>query len=204
EIHVERGTARVRDLESRNGTMLDGVVVRDAYLRAGSVLQLGRVSLRFRPSDRSTPLPLSSRTELGALVGRSAAMRACFAVLERAAASDAVLLMEGETGTGKSQAARAVHRLSARSGGPFLTVDCGAIPANLVESELFGHRRGAFTGAVEDRAGVFEAADGGTVFLDEIGELPLDVQPKLLKALEDREVRRVGTNNYRPIDVRVV
>jgi DNA-binding NtrC family response regulator len=204
EIQVERGSARVRDLESRNGTVLDGVVVRDAYLRAGSVLQLGRVSLRFRAGDRATPVQLSSRTELGALVGRSAAMRACFAVLERASASDAVLLLEGETGTGKSQAARAVHASSSRARNPFLTVDCGAIPANLVESELFGHRRGAFTGAVEDRPGVFEAAEGGTVFLDEIGELPLDVQPKLLKALEDGEVRRVGTNAYRRVDVRIV
>ena len=125
-------------------------------------------------------------------------MRACFAILERAAASDVVLLLEGETGTGKSRAARAVHQLGARSSGPFLTVNCGAIPASLLESELFGHRKGAFTGAVEDRVGVFEAAKGGTVFLDEISELPLEVQPKLLKALEDREVRRVGTNAYRP------
>jgi DNA-binding NtrC family response regulator len=204
EIHVERGSARVRDLESRNGTVLDGVVVREAYLRAGSVLQLGRVSLRFRPSNRSTSVPLSSRTELGSLVGRSVAMRGCFGVLERAAASDVVLLLEGETGTGKSQAARAVHALGARANRPFLTVDCGALPANLVESELFGHRRGAFTGATEDREGAFEAAEGGTVFLDEIGELPLEVQPKLLKALEDGEVRRVGTNAYRRVNVRIV
>jgi DNA-binding NtrC family response regulator len=204
EIHVERGSARVRDLESRNGTLLDGVVVRDAYLRAGSVLQLGRVALRFRPSDRSTSVLLSSRTELGSLVGRSAPMRACFAMLERAAASDVVLLLEGETGTGKSQAARAVHALGARAERPFLTVDCGALPPNLVESELFGHRRGAFTGASEDREGVFEAAEGGTVFLDEVGELPLEIQPKLLKALEDGEVRRVGTNAYRPVNVRII
>ena len=204
EISIDGGGARVRDLESRNGTLLDGVLVRDAYLRAGSVLQLGRVSLRFRPVDRSTPLPISARTELSGLVGTSMVMRACFAILERAAASDVVLLLEGETGTGKSRAARAVHQLGARSSGPFLTVNCGAIPASLLESELFGHRKGAFTGAVEDRVGVFEAAKGGTVFLDEISELPLEVQPKLLKALEDREVRRVGTNAYRPIDVRIV
>ncbi len=204
EIQIEGSGARVRDLDSRNGTLVDGVVVRDAFLRAGSLLKLGRVSLRFQPAERSTVLPISSRTELMGLVGTSVAMRACFALLERAAASDVTLLLEGETGTGKSKAARAVHQLGARSGSPFLTVDCGAVPTNLIESELFGHRKGAFTGAVEDRVGVFEAAEGGTVFLDEIGELPLDLQPKLLKAIEDREVRRVGTNAYRPIDVRLI
>ncbi len=204
EIFIEGGSARVRDLESRNGTMVDGVLVRDAYLRAGSVLQLGRVSLRFRPVERSTPLPISPRTELSGLVGTSLAMRACFSVLERAAASDVVLLLDGETGTGKSRAARAVHQLGARAGSPFLTIDCGAIPASLFESELFGHRKGSFTGAIEDRMGVFEAAHGGTVFLDEISELPIEMQPKLLKALEEREVRRLGTNAYRPIDVRII
>ncbi len=204
EIQTDGSGARILDLSSRNGTLLDGVLVRDAYLRAGSVLQLGRVSLRFRPAEHRTPLPVSSRTELAGLVGRSVAMRACFAIIERAAASDVVVLVEGETGTGKSRAARAVHQLSARSAAPFLTVDCGAIPANLLETELFGHRKGAFTGAIEDRVGVFEGAEGGTVFLDEIGELPLDVQPKLLKAIEDREVRRVGTNQYRPVDVRLI
>jgi DNA-binding NtrC family response regulator len=112
--------------------------------------------------------------------------------------------LEGETGTGKSRAARAVHAEGARAKAPFLTVDCGALSPTLLESELFGHRKGAFTGAVEDRLGVFEAAEGGTVFLDEIAELPLDLQPKLLKAIEDREVRRVGVNVYRPIDVRLV
>ncbi len=204
EIQNDGAGARIVDLGSRNGTVLDGVLVREAYLRTGSVLQLGRVSLRFRPAEHRTALPVSSRTELGGLVGHSVAMRACFAVIERAAASDVVVLVEGETGTGKSRAARAVHQLSARSAAPFLTVDCGAIPASLLETELFGHRKGAFTGAIEDRVGVFEGAEGGTVFLDEIGELPLDVQPKLLKAIEDREVRRVGTNAYRPIDVRLV
>jgi transcriptional regulator with PAS, ATPase and Fis domain len=131
-------------------------------------------------------------------------MRACFAVLERTAETTATLLLEGETGTGKSKAARAVHELGGRAHGPFLTLDCGAIPANLLESELFGHRRGAFTGAIEDRAGIFEDAHGGTVFLDEIGEIPLELQPKLLKALEDREVRRLGSTSYRSIDVRVI
>jgi two-component system response regulator GlrR len=204
EIQTDGSRARVRDLDSRNGTVLDGVMVREAYLRSGSVLQLGRVNLCFRPADQTTPLLVSEKTAFGGLVGRSVAMRACFAVLERTAMTDATLLLEGETGTGKSKAARAVHNMSQRGGGPFLTLDCGAVPPNLLESELFGHRRGAFTGALQDRTGVLEEADGGTVFLDEIGELPLELQPKLLKTLEDREIRRVGTNAYKSINVRII
>ena len=125
-------------------------------------------------------------------------------MLARAAESDATVLLEGETGTGKSQAAQAVHGRSARRDGPFVIVDCGTILGNLLESELFGHEKGAFTGAAERRIGAFEEAAGGTLFLDEIGELPLDLQPKLLRALEAREVRRVGSNSYRPVDVRVI
>jgi DNA-binding NtrC family response regulator len=204
EIRVDGSRASIKDLESRNGTVLDGVAIREAYLRAGSVIGLGRSELRFRPADTTSPLPVSSRSELGELVGQSIAMRACFALLERAATSDVTLLLEGETGTGKSKAARAVHELGHRAKEPFCTLDCGAIPPNLLESELFGHRKGAFTGAIDDRTGVLEEAQGGTVFLDEIGELPIELQPKLLKALEDREVRRVGTNTYRPIDLRII
>ncbi len=131
-------------------------------------------------------------------------MRATFAMIERAAASDVTVLLEGETGTGKSQAARALHETSARSAGPLVTVDCGALLGSLLESELFGHEKGAFTGASERRVGAFEAAAGGTVFLDEIGELPIDLQPKLLRVLEAREVRRVEANAHRPVDVRIV
>ena len=127
-----------------------------------------------------------------------------FDVLGKASASDATILLEGETGTGKEVAAEAIHRGSPRRDKPFLVVDCGAMPPKLLESELFGHERGAFTGAVSSRQGVFEAADGGTVFLDEIGELSIDLQPKLLRVLERREVRRVGTNNHVPVDVRLI
>ena len=204
EIRLEQSRAWAVDLESRNGTVVDGVLVRAAQLRAGSILQLGRRSVRFQPIDQRSALLLSERTELEGLVGRSIAMRACFAVLERAAESDATLLIDGETGTGKSRAARAVHALGRRAKRPFFSLDCGAIPATLLESVLFGHRRGAFTGATEDRVGIFEDAEGGTVFLDEVGEVPLELQSKLLKTLEDREVRRLGTNTYRPLDVRVI
>jgi DNA-binding NtrC family response regulator len=131
-------------------------------------------------------------------------MRALFARLERAAAASATVLLEGETGTGKSAAARSLHAEGPRSGGPFVMIDCGAIPANLLESELFGHEKGAFTGAAAARVGAFEEADGGTLFLDEIGELPIELQPKLLSALEDRAVRRVGSNSRREVDVRLI
>ncbi|MES1205744.1 MAG: sigma-54 dependent transcriptional regulator [Pseudomonadota bacterium] len=138
------------------------------------------------------------------MVGESAPMRAVFETIERAAVSDATVLLEGETGTGKEITAEAVHRGSHRRDKPFLVVDCGAIPPQLLESELFGHERGSFTGAVSSRQGVFEAAAGGTVFLDEIGELSIDLQPKLLRVLERREVRRIGTNQHVPVNVRLV
>jgi DNA-binding NtrC family response regulator len=127
-----------------------------------------------------------------------------FALLERAAASTSTVLVEGETGTGKEATVRSLHEASARRDGPYIIVDCGAIPSHLLESELFGHERGAFTGATDRRIGAFEAADGGTIFLDEIGELPLDLQPKLLRALESRQVRRVGSAQHREVNFRVV
>jgi two-component system response regulator GlrR len=140
----------------------------------------------------------------GRMVGRSPAMQTVFDVLSKASASEATILLEGETGTGKEVSAEAIHKGSPRRDKPFLVVDCGAMPPNLLESELFGHERGAFTGAVSSRQGVFEAANGGTVFLDEIGELSIELQPKLLRVLERREVRRVGTNNHVPINVRLI
>ncbi|MCY0991150.1 sigma 54-interacting transcriptional regulator [Nannocystis sp. ILAH1] len=204
EIVVDEAGARVRDLKSRNGTVLDGVSVLEAFLRAGSLLRLGKTVIRFEFGAEVNRLPLASEPRFGALTGVSAPMRATFALLARAAESNATVLLEGETGTGKSQAARSVHREGARADGPFVVVDCGAIHGNLLESELFGHEKGAFTGATERRIGAFEEASGGTLFLDEIGELPLDLQPKLLRALEAREVRRVGSNTHRPVDVRLV
>ncbi|HEY6878501.1 MAG TPA: sigma-54 dependent transcriptional regulator [Polyangiales bacterium] len=156
---------------------------------------------------RNTPAPLrpTDPTQLfGHMVGQSPPMELLFGLLKRAAASDATVLIDGETGTGKEVSALAVHEHSARANGPFIVVDCGAIPAQLLESELFGYERGAFTGAVAARTGAFEAANGGTIFLDEIGELSLDLQPKILRALESRKVKRVGSNIYAPIDVRVI
>jgi transcriptional regulator with PAS, ATPase and Fis domain len=162
---------------------------------------------RSEVSDAPTQMRqnlLTEPTRFGAMVGRSAPMRALFATLDKAAASDATVLLEGETGTGKEASAEAIHRSSGRRDGPFVVIDCGAIPAQLLESELFGSERGAYTGAVATRAGAFEAASGGTIFLDEIGELHLDLQPKILRALERRQVKRVGSTEYRPVDMRVV
>lgn len=204
EIHIDGEGARIRDLESRNGTMVDGVMVIEAFLRMGSSIKLGKTVFRFEFGMENHRILLSERTKFGALVGVSPAMRGVFAWLERAAKTDVTLLLEGETGTGKSHAASSIHEASARKAGPFVAVDCGAIPLNLLESELFGHEKGSFTGATERRIGAFESAAGGTLFLDEIGELPTDLQTKLLRVLETCEVRRVGANVYRKVDVRVI
>ena len=204
EIAIDGGRARLRDLGSRNGTSVDGVVVRDADLHAGAKILVGRTRLRFEVEPDHVRIPVSERRSFGRLVGATPAMRAVFAILERAAAGDATVLLEGETGTGKDAAAESIHEQSARRAKPLRVIDCGALPAQLIESELFGHERGAFTGAAAARAGAFEAADGGTVFLDEIGELPIELQPKLLRVLERREVKRLGATEHRAVDVRVI
>jgi len=204
ELLVDDKGVWAKDLGSRNGTILDGVLVKEAAVRNGSLLGLGRVGLRFELSGEKTKLQLSEQPRFGSLVGSSVPARMSFALMERAAASDVTVLLEGDTGTGKSQAAESIHRQSSRRDHSFLVVDCGALPPNLLESELFGHEKGAFTGAMTRRVGVFEEARGGTVFLDEIGELPLELQPKLLRVLEAREIRRLGTNTYTPVDVRII
>ncbi|HYH99684.1 sigma 54-interacting transcriptional regulator [Hyalangium sp.] len=204
EVRIGKDGAWVKDLDSLNGVVVDGVQVREGALRGGSVLRLGRASVRFDFSAERNKLALSEATRFGSLVGTSVAMRACFARLERAATTDVTVLLEGETGTGKSQAAQAIHQAGARRDKPFLIVDCGAIPANLLESELFGHEKGSFTGAASRRVGAFEEAQGGTVFLDEIGEVPLELQAKLLRVLEERQIRRVGANAHIPVDVRII
>ena len=204
EVEIAERGATLRDQQSRNGTTLDGVSILEAFLRGGSLIRIGNSVIRFQYVAKQNRVPISARTRFGGLIGSSVAMRTRFAMLERAAASDVTVLLEGETGTGKEGAAFALHAQSERAEGPFIVVDCGAIPANLLESELFGHEQGAFTGADSRRSGAFEEADGGTIFLDELGELPGELQPKLLRVLESREIRPVGATEYKKVDLRVV
>jgi DNA-binding NtrC family response regulator len=194
----------LRDRGSTNGTFLDSVRVREAYLKAGAVIRLGTSELVFTPAEERIEKIQSSSDRFGGLIGSSLPMREVFGILERVAPTDITVLLQGETGTGKELAARAIHDQSRRAGKPFVVFDCGAVPPNLIESELFGHEKGAFTDAVKARQGAFELADGGTLFLDEIGELALSLQPKLLRSLDRREVRRVGAEQIVHVDVRVI
>jgi DNA-binding NtrC family response regulator len=194
----------LRDLGSTNGTFIDGAEIREGYVREGAVIGVGRVEIEVKIRDERIELSPSARERFGELVGRDPSMREIFGLLERVSATDATLLVLGETGTGKDALARSVHAASRRKAGPFVAVDCGALVGSLIESELFGHEKGAFTGAVEKRLGAFETAQRGTLFLDEIGELPLDLQPKLLRALETRRIRRVGGNTEIAVDLRVI
>jgi DNA-binding NtrC family response regulator len=204
EIRVHPDGIAVRDCGSTNGTYVEGVRLREGQVQPGVNVRAGRSVFRIESAAGQSIVPVSDADGFGELVGSSLEMRHVYAILERIAPANATLLIEGETGTGKDVAARSLHAASSRATGPFVPVDCGAIPENLIESELFGHVRGAFSGAVSDRRGFFEEAHGGTLFLDEIGEMPLPVQSKLLRAIETRTVRRVGGNAERPVDVRIV
>ncbi len=201
----EQTAWRVSDLESTNGTTIHGVRVIEAELPVPEALiEIGESLVRVREIPAVAQVPLLDRASFGELFGRSVVMRKLFAMLERVAAHDTTVLIEGESGTGKELVVTELVRRSARARKPFVIVDCSSISPNLIEAELFGHARGAFTGADRERAGAFEAAERGTVFLDEIGEMPLEMQPRLLRVLEAREVRRIGETVARKIDVRVV
>jgi DNA-binding NtrC family response regulator len=205
ELRLDGSSVRLKDLGSTNGTYVGEARVIESVVPAGSVITVGRTRLHLRSDeDAATLLIPSSADHFGDLYGTSVPMRQVYAVLERAATRDVNVLLDGETGTGKELAARAVHSHSHRSSGRLVVLDCSAVAPELIESQLFGHRRGSFTGAMQDRPGVFESARGGTVFLDELDSLPLDLQPKLLRVVESREVFRLGEFEPRPIDVRLV
>jgi DNA-binding NtrC family response regulator len=193
----------VKDLGSTNGTFLGAIRVREAVVATPAELTLGGTRIVLEPqAKRRVDVGFADR--FGPLVGSSPRMRRVFSVLEKVAGTPLSVLIVGETGTGKELAAKAIHQASDRKNGPFVVVDCGSIPPTLAESILFGHERGAFTGASERRNGALAEADGGTLFLDELGELPLELQPKLLRALSERQVKRVGGSAFEPIDVRVL
>ena len=194
----------LRDLGSTNGTFAQELEVVRGFIRSGARVRIGGTTLAVTIREDEIEHPLAIEDRFGDLIGQSAAMRRLYPLLQRGAQSNATVLIYGETGTGKELVAEAVHAASARKSGAFVVVDCSALPRELAESELFGHVRGAFTGADTARTGAFEEAHGGTLFLDEIGELPLDLQPLLLRALENHTVRAIGSNQQKTVDVRVI
>jgi len=194
----------LQDLQSTNGSFINRVRIKEGYLRPGCTIGLGNAEVKFHAADEKVEIVPSKKERLGKMVGRHVKMRELYTILEKIAPTATTVVIEGETGSGKEVVAQTIHDLSTRNNGPIAVFDCGAVPDNLIESELFGHEKGSFTGAVMTRQGLFETASNGTLFLDELGELPLDLQPKLLRALEQREIRRVGGNKPIKVDVRIV
>ncbi len=192
------------DNRSTNGTFINKVRVREAFLKSGSIVSVGQSQLRFNALEEEVQIVPSRNDRCAGLIGGNARMREIYAIIEKIAPTATTVVIDGETGTGKEVVAQAIHSLSPRSRNDLVVFDCGAVPPNLIESELFGHEKGSFTGAMMTRQGLFEQADGGTLFLDELGELPIDLQPKLLRALEQREVRRVGSTKAAKVDVRII
>jgi DNA-binding NtrC family response regulator len=193
----------VKDLGSTNGTFLGAVRVREAIVSTPSELTVGRSRIFLEPQAKRR-VEVGYADHFGPLVGNSPRMRRVFSLLEKVSNTPLSVLIVGETGTGKELVAKAIHDASDQRSGAFVVVDCGSIPPTLAESILFGHEKGAFTGATERRNGALAEADGGTLFLDELGELPVELQPKLLRALSEKQVKRVGGNAFEPIEVRVL
>jgi len=203
-IYLDGDYYMIKDLDSTNGTFVNRVRVRDAFLKPNCAVALGKSELRFAPIDEKVRIVPSSEDRCGEIIGANQKLREIYSIIEKIAPTDATVVIEGETGTGKEVVARTLHQKSRRREGPFMVFDCGAVPENLIESELFGHEKGSFTGAFSTRQGIFELADNGTVFLDELGELAVELQPKLLRVLEQREVKRVGGQKPIKVDVRLV
>ncbi len=203
ELQVQDRGYLVTDLQSTNGSFYRGARVKEVLLELGAEIRIGSSVLRLDRAEEQSRA-VSAQQRFGSLIGTSRAMQQVFGLLAAVSPTDATVLILGETGTGKELVAEEIHRSSPRHERPFSVVDCGALPASLIESELFGHIKGAFTGAISDREGVFERTPGGTVFLDEISELPLELQTRLLRVLDRRTVTRIGTNTPRKVDVRLV
>jgi len=203
-LEVSGRTLRLTDLGSTNGTFVNDLRVGEAFLRGGELVHLGETVLRVDHATPTSAPQLPPAMRFGRMIGASPEMRRMYPLCERIAASHVPVIIEGETGTGKELLAEALHEGGPRAGGPFVVFDCTAVPANLAESTLFGHERGAFTGAVAARKGVFELAHGGTLFIDEVGDLDVALQPKLLRAIERSEVQRVGGERWSKVNVRII
>jgi DNA-binding NtrC family response regulator len=205
EVRVRRDGIEVRDLDTTNGTKHGGARVSQIILTGAARLRLGKhTEIDVEPIDHNVELSDWPSDRFGDVLGSTAPMQRLFSLLAKAAPTEATILLQGETGTGKEAIAEAVHEQSRRAKGPFVVVDCGSIPHELIASELFGHAKGSFTGAAADKQGLIEAANRGTLFLDEIGELALDLQPQLLRVLDRRQVRRVGETQSVDVDIRVI
>src|SRR5262245_38966298 len=207
-VHLEvvrraGGRVLVRDAGSTNGSWIGDHRLFEAELFTGATLRVGDTLLRVDADEGAAPVQAAATTRFEGLLGSTPEMRELFAVLERVATKPLSVLVQGDTGTGKEEVARAVHARSGRQG-PFFVLDATTIPATMAESVLFGHEKGAFAGAEARYQGAFERANGGTLFIDEVGELPLPLQPKLLRVLERRELTRVGGKDVVPVDVRVI
>lgn len=203
ELRAEGPGVLIRDLGSKNGTFVSAIRIREVILTAPCAIQVGGSVLGFEPLDKER-VDVGFDESFGPLVGASPRMRHLFRLLREVAPTDLSLLITGETGTGKEITAHAIHEHSSRRGGPFVVVDCASLPGAFAESFLFGHEPGAFPGANERQNGAFHEAHGGTIFLDELGELPPELQPKLLRVLSERKLKRVGARTHEPIDVRVI
>ena len=203
-VEREDDEVLVSDCGSTNGVKIAGLRIDRAAIGFGAEIKLGHTVLKFVPDEEFVEPPASARTVFGSIVGADVRMRQMFTLLEEIAATEATVLIEGETGTGKELIAEELHAHSPRRKGPFVVLDCGSVPKDLVASILFGHTKGAFTNAINDREGVFAAAHGGTVFLDEIGELELELQPALLRALDKRTVCKLGSTTHQKFDARVI
>ncbi len=203
-LEAEHGMVRLLDLESSNGTFVNQLRVRDIYLRGGESVRVGSTTLRVDLDASTHVVQASEQSGFHRVVGASPEMRSLYPMFARLAASDVPVLIEGETGTGKEVLAESLHEASPRKDAPFVIFDCTTVSPALLEAELFGHEKGAFTGAVTTRRGLFEEAHGGTLFIDEVGDLDIALQAKLLRAIEKTEVRLVGGNRWTRVDVRIV
>ncbi|MFZ5467894.1 MAG: sigma 54-interacting transcriptional regulator [Myxococcota bacterium] len=203
ELHARGDGVRVRDLDSTNGTFIGNARVHEVVVEEDTVVTVGKTGLRISVAEKDLGLP-AEQSSFGSVMGAAPSMKQLFGILEKVSPTDSTIVLLGETGTGKEVLAESIHQKSKRADKPFVVVDCGSVAPTLIESELFGHVKGAFTGAVSERYGAFLEADGGTVFLDEIGELPLELQPKLLRVLEGGTVKRVGEDKPRRVNVRVI